>query len=129
MKPLVIILCLLIAGCATTADIRQSQPVNILDSDISPKKIANCIVYEGQVDASSLNRHWDSPQLLEINDAYKILFTFTGGMFITSSSPLAEITIVPQNTGSKIELRTNGMPEFAKDRIWHLVVKCASPTP
>lgn len=121
MKTLnLLILSLLLAGCASVADIHQSSPQMAL-SEKSPKELSNCIALAAQ---DGIGSYWDAPVITESKGTYRMLIT---SGFITPSRPFAELMIFPSNPdGSKVEYRT--APIWgAKDKFWHLVQHCAAP--
>ncbi|MFA4904477.1 MAG: hypothetical protein WC600_17220 [Desulfobaccales bacterium] len=127
--PIVMVIILVISGCANLSDVRHSEPTYSLVSTQPPKKLANCIVYKAQAASlDSWNRYWDPPKLTEIDGTYKILLTFTGGLFLTVSQLRGELTIAPLDNGhSKVEYRTPSLLG-GKEQFWELVKQCASPT-
>jgi len=132
MKPRcfsLLLVVLLLAGCANLGTIRQSDPVNTLVSDRSPKELANAIAYKSQGSLDSWNRGWDPAQVTEISGTYRLLITLTPNIYGLSAAPkpMAEITITPTASGgSRLEYRAFSH-WFAKDRFWDLIQHCASP--
>jgi len=93
-------LILLLARCANLSNILQDTPVNSLTSDKAAKPFADCIAYASQESSlDSWNRFWDPARVTEIDGTYKVLVTLTGGLFIITSLPVAELTILPTDSG------------------------------
>jgi hypothetical protein len=120
-------LVLILAGCASLTDIRQSNPVETFQSTQPPNKVANCIAYESQAAMDSWNRYWDPAKVTEKDGTYKILVTLSGGLFVPFTKPMAELTISPdQNGGSNIEFRTASV-WGGRDQFLAMVKQCAAP--
>lgn len=120
-------LALILAGCASLSDIRQSEPTYVLRSETPPGKLANCIAYESQSEMDSWNRFWDPAKITEHDGTYKILVTLSNSLSIPFSKPMAELTIAPGDAGgATIEYRTFSV-WGGKEKFWDLVKHCASP--
>jgi len=123
-----LLLALLLAGCANLGQIRQSDPVATLDSQKSPKELANAIAYESQKDLDSFMRNWDPAVVTETSGVYKILVT---GPYAYGAGkvPRAEITITAKpGGGSHLEYRTPySLRTFFGGHFWSLIQHCATP--
>jgi hypothetical protein len=107
-------------GCASFADIRQSEPIKTLSIDgQAPRNIANCSLYELKTENGL------SPIFVEKDGSCFIMLK--GDPDFGYAYNFGELSFKPQGKGTLIELRTSTPGSWAKDQIWSSVIKCAAP--
>lgn len=113
-------LMLMVTGCATFADIRQSEPIKTLSiNGRAPQDIANCALYELKTENGL------APIFAEKDGSCFIMLK--GDPDFGYSYNFGELSFKPQDRGTLIELRTSIPGSWAKDQIWNSIIKCASP--
>jgi hypothetical protein len=108
----------MLLGCATFADIRQSEPVkSIFIADSATKEIAMCAAFK-------IKENCPSSTVIEKDGEFFISITSIGASGVW---PIAEITFKPKDKGTLIELRRYAwMVSWQEFRLWDPIVKCTA---
>lgn len=109
---------MMLLGCATFADIRQSEPVkSLFIADSTTKEIAMCA-------ALKMKENCPSSTVIEKDGEFFLSITSVGA---AGSWPIAEITFKPKDKGTLIELRRYAwMASWQESNIWDPIVKCTA---
>lgn len=112
-------LILFLGGCASFGEIRNSEPVKAtFIADQTPKKIANCVLYELK------NEDGLAPILAEKNNSFFIMVS--GAPDFGKSYNFGELSFKPLDNGTKIELRMNYFFNAQTAYLWDKIVNCSS---
>ena len=116
--PYFLCLVLMVAGCASFADIRQSEPVkSLFITESATKEIAMCAAFK----MKEIN---PSSSVIEIDGEFFLSITSVGA---AGNWAIAEITFKPKDKGTLIEMRQYAwMASWQGSGIWDPVVKCAA---
>ncbi len=108
-----LLLLLILAGCASFNDIRNSAPVkSTFVADQTPKQLANCILYELKAEVGL------APILVDKDNSFFIM---------VSGAPVynyGELSFKPKDNGTAVELRMNHVFTAQIPHLWDPVVKC-----
>jgi hypothetical protein len=108
-KAVVVVLLFLIIVQAcnpSLSQIRNSNPDIILDSNKTPKSVANCITYKFQGGYTLAGGNWDHTNISEQEGIYHTTTYWNAGGLGGQVQPAFETTIKPNGRGgSTIEIR------------------------
>lgn len=104
---------LILTGCATVADIRAKEPYQTIESEKSPKEIANCVLHRAPLEVGTY--------IYTLSENPPGTFN----IFIASPAPVGDAIFKPKNNGgSFIELRTQ-WNFWGQNDFWNCIQHCA----
>lgn len=116
-------LALILSGCATVADIRAKEPIQILESIKAPEALADCVLFKAPSEVGSMLTipHYDFSKIEYPKGQYQILVRAGANV------PVGEAAFKSNGQGgSIIELRSR-WNFWDKIAFWACIKHCASP--
>lgn len=106
-------------GCTTVADVRSMNADQSLESNKSPKQIADCVLYKAPAEVQSSAAYYHFTQSEGPPGTFHILAELP-------SQPAGEADFKPNGKGgTQIELRSR-WNFWGKDSFWACIQRCAS---